>query len=199
MYKTRSRRMQHRSYIDGISGNFESGDRSRQKVPIHIKEAFERGSKIQGNLSIIVKGGYLVLSRGFFVFCPKSQMYPEITSQLDFEAVRKKILEFRVIKLDEFSAVVSRRKALENQAWANIHNAMRNNLPIKGKVKTFQHYGIFVDIGSIDGLLHISQIPGRDKEDFRKLFPVGQILRVYVLAANRKQNRISLSLVKQRK
>ena len=197
MYKTRSRRMQHRSYQNAITGKFKNRSSSRQGVPSGIKKAFAQGSNIEGNLSTEVKGGYRILSKGFYVFCPRSEMYPEIKSPLDFEMLRKDTVEFKVIKLDTYSAVVSRKKALAEHAWANVRNAMSQKRAIKGVVKNLQHYGIFVDIGAIDGLLHVSQIPRTRSEEPKTSFQVGQRLNVFILAADKKRNRISLSLYKQ--
>lgn len=162
-----------------------------------LEKALESGEFVTGVTSGKVKGGLTVLVNGIRAFLPGSLVDTRPTK--DLSPYENKTLEFKVIKLDRKrnNVVVSRRAVVESE-----HSEEREQLleklvegaVLKGVVKNLTDYGAFVDLGGIDGLLHITDMAWKRVRHPSEVVEVGQELDVRVLKYDRERNRVSLGL-----
>ncbi len=169
----------------------------RAKAWISLSRAFENNQPVMGVISGKVKGGFTVELDSIRAFLPGSLV--DVRPVRDPSGLEGKELEFKVIKLDQKrnNVVVSRRSVVESESSAE-REALLGNLQegqeVKGVVKNLTDYGAFVDLGGIDGLLHITDMAWRRVKHPSEIVAVGQELKVKVLKFDREKSRVSLGL-----
>ena len=186
------------SLEDGFGSTKLSRDRAKRlSAWLDLEAAMNEGRIVSGLVQGRVKGGLTVLMNGLRAFLPGSlvDMRP-IKDTAPFEG---KEMEFKVIKLDRKrnNVVVSRRAVLEASMGAD-RQALLDNLKegqvIKGVVKNITDYGAFVDLGGIDGLLHITDMAWRRVKHPSEVVQVGQEVEAKILKFDQEKNRVSLGL-----
>jgi small subunit ribosomal protein S1 len=169
----------------------------RAKAWISLSRAFENNQPVMGVISGKVKGGFTVELDSIRAFLPGSLV--DVRPVRDPSGLEGRELEFKVIKLDQKrnNVVVSRRSVVESESSAE-REALLGNLQegqeVKGIVKNLTDYGAFVDLGGIDGLLHITDMAWRRVKHPSEIVSVGQELKVKVLKFDRDKTRVSLGL-----
>ena len=162
-----------------------------------LRGAFANHVPVEGKVTGRNKGGYDVTIAGMRAFCPLSQIEFGFPKNLD--AFLSKSYLFHITELaDDLSAmVVSRTQVLKeerehaaNEAWARIAQGME----IEGAVKSVRDFGVFVDLGGVDGMVHVSELSHRASAHPAQIVKVGDTVRVKVLEANREKGRIALSM-----
>lgn len=162
-----------------------------------LAKAYEAGEPVKGIISGKVKGGFTVDIQTIRAFLPGSLV--DVRPMRDPMVLEGKELEFKVIKLDQKrnNVVVSRRSAMETEGSVE-REALMSNLQegqeTKGVVKNLTDYGAFVDLGGVDGLLHITDMAWRRVKHPSEIVSVGQEIAVKVLKFDRDRNRVSLGL-----
>jgi len=162
-----------------------------------LTKAFENSEIVTGQISGKVKGGYTVDIENVRAFLPGSLV--DIRPVRDTTYLEGKPLEFKVIKLDRArnNVVVSRREVLEEEYSAEREALLENlqeGVVLKGIVKNLVDYGAFVDLGGIDGLLHITDMAWKRVKDPSEVVNVGDEIEVKVLKFDRERMRVSLGL-----
>ena len=184
----------------------ESGDGetllSREKAKrneawAHLDEAFEDGESVTGVIDGKVKGGFTVQLGGIRAFLPGSLV--DIRPVRDTSHLEGKELQFKVIKIDQKrnNVVVSRRAVIESEHSAdreNILASLQEGQVVKGIVKNLTDYGAFVDLGGVDGLLHITEMAWKRVKHPSEIVSVGDEIQVKVLKFDRERQRVSLGL-----
>src|SRR5436853_193415 len=162
-----------------------------------LETAMEEGSVVEGLINGKVKGGLTVMENGIRAFLPGSLV--DIRPVKDTSPYENKVMEFKVIKLDRKrnNVVVSRRAVLEASQGAE-RQALLSNLTegavVKGIVKNITDYGAFVDLGVIDGLLHITDLAWRRVKHPSEVLAVGDEVTAKVLKFDQEKNRVSLGM-----
>ncbi len=162
-----------------------------------LEKAFEDQSIVTGVMTGKVKGGYTIAIDGIRAFLPSSLV--DVRPVRDPGYLEGKELEFKVIKIDKKrnNVVVSRRAVVEKEMSAE-REALLANLEegqtVKGIVKNLTDYGAFVDLGGIDGLLHITDIAWRRVKHPSEVLKIGDEIEAKVLRYDRERNRVSLGL-----
>ena len=162
-----------------------------------LEVALEQGTLVRGLINGKVKGGLTVMVNGIRAFLPGSLV--DIRPVKDTNPYEGKEMEFKVIKLDRKrnNVVVSRRAVLEASQGAE-RQALLENLKegavVKGVVKNITDYGAFVDLGGIDGLLHITDLAWRRVRHPSEMLAVGDEVEAKVLKFDQEKNRVSLGL-----
>ena len=173
---------------------------SKEKAHFHkvwkdIKEAYDTGSEIKGTIVRRIKGGLKVRIMGVEAFLPGSQV--DLRQVPNLEQFIGKEFDFRVIKLNKRrrNIVVSRRQVLE-EARAEQKEALIKELEEeqvrKGVVKNITDFGVFVDLGGIDGLLHITDMSWGRVRHPSNMFSIGDEIEVKILKFDKERERISL-------
>jgi len=161
-----------------------------------MQAAYDDGSVIQGKITDRIKGGFVVDVRGLRAFLPVSLL--DVSPVHDPSYLQGKALEFKIINLDQRhnNLVVSRRAVLTNAdgSQQDIAERIKEGEIMDGVVKNLTEYGAFVDLGGIDGLLHITDMSWKRVRNPTEAVSVGQALKVKVLKHDRERNRISLGL-----
>ncbi|HZP11752.1 MAG TPA: 30S ribosomal protein S1 [Nevskiaceae bacterium] len=162
-----------------------------------LQQAFEKGEIVAGIITGKVKGGFTVDIGTVRAFLPGSLV--DVRPVRDTAYLEGKPLEFKVIKLDKLrnNVVVSRREVLEAEYSAERDSLLQNlqeGVVLKGVVKNLVEYGAFVDLGGVDGLLHITDMSWKRVKDPSEVVQVGQELEVKVLKYDRERRRVSLGL-----
>lgn len=162
-----------------------------------LTAACEAGTIVTGHVSNRIKGGFAVDIDGVRAFLPGSLI--DVKPVSDTESLIGTTTEFKVIKVDEKrnNIVVSRRAVLEEKTSQERSKALLNleeGQVIKGVVKNLTDYGAFVDLGGVDGLLHITDIAWKRVKHPRELLKVGQEVEVVILKFDRDKSRISLGM-----
>jgi small subunit ribosomal protein S1 len=188
--------------IDAFEDGFGSTRLSREKAKrlsawSSLEQALEQGTIVSGLVSGKVKGGLTVLVNGIRAFLPGSLV--DMRPVKDTSMFENKELEFKVIKLDRKrnNVVVSRRAVMEATAGAE-REALLTNLKegaiVKGIVKNITDYGAFVDLGGVDGLLHITDLAWRRVKHPSEVLTVGDEVEAKVLKFDQEKNRVSLGI-----
>ncbi len=188
--------------LDAIENGWGETRLSREKAKrarawISLSKAFEGNLPVMGVITGKVKGGFTVELDSIRAFLPGSLV--DVRPVRDSSGLEGKELEFKVIKLDQKrnNVVVSRRSVMESESSAE-REALLGNLQegqeVKGVVKNLTDYGAFVDLGGIDGLLHITDMAWRRVKHPSEIVTVGQELLVKVLKFDRDKTRVSLGL-----
>ena len=166
-----------------------------QKSWIEILDAKETGETLEGAVTEIVKGGVIVDYKGCRVFIPASQATERRGDPL--EELLKKHVKFRIIDIDQrrrrtvgsIRAVLREiRKEAEEAFWNSIEEGQK----FTGTVKSLTNYGAFVDLGGIDGMVHISEMSWKRIKHPSEIFEVGQEVEVYIKSLDGEKKRISL-------
>ena len=169
----------------------------RAETWIRLEKVFEAGEIVKGIISGKVKGGFTVDVGSIRAFLPGSLV--DIRPIRDTAHLEGRELEFKLIKLDakRNNVVVSRRAVMEAESSAEREQLLANlqeGQVVKGIVKNLTDYGAFVDLGGIDGLLHITDMAWKRVRHPSEVVEVGQELDVRVLKYDRERNRVSLGL-----
>ena len=162
-----------------------------------IEDAFRGGSTVKGSINGKVRGGFTVNICDIRAFLPQSLV--DTTHLRDPMALEGQALDFKVIKLDTArnNVVVSRRAVLEEENSAErqvLLDSLQEGSEIDGLVKNLTEYGAFVDLGGVDGLLHITDMAWRRIRHPEEVVTVGERVRVKILKFDREKNRISLGM-----
>ena len=188
--------------LDSLEDGFGETRLSREKakrarVWSVLEEAFEQQEIVKGTISGKVKGGFTVDIGEIRAFLPGSLV--DVRPVRDAAYLEGKEQEFKVIKLDRRrnNVVVSRRAVVE-QEYSAEREALLQNLQegqiVDGVVKNLTDYGAFLDLGGIDGLLHITDMAWRRVKHPSEVVAVGDAIQVKVLKFDRDRNRVSLGL-----
>ena len=169
----------------------------RDQVWRRLEKAFENEDIVKGVISGKVKGGFTVDIEEIRAFLPGSLV--DVRPVRDPVYLEGKELEFKVIKLDQRrnNVVVSRRAVVETEFSAEREALLENlqeGITVKGIVKNLTDYGVFVDLGGIDGLLHITDMAWKRVKHPSEIVEVGQEIDVKVLKFDRERNRVSLGM-----
>ena len=162
-----------------------------------LEGAFENSSAVKGTLSGKVKGGFTVDINDIRAFLPGSLV--DIRPLRETAHLEGRDLDFKVIKLDQRrnNVVVSRRAVLEEENSAEreaLLASLQEGQEVKGVVKNLTDYGAFVDLGGIDGLLHITDMAWRRVRHPSEMVTVGNEVMVKILRFDREKNRVSLGM-----
>lgn len=188
--------------VDAVDNGMGQTLLSREKAKraetwIELEKLYDNNEIVTGLISGKVKGGFTVDIGSVRAFLPGSLV--DTRPVRDTAHLEGKELEFKVIKLDQKrnNVVVSRRAVMESENSAE-REALLSNLEegqeVMGVVKNLTDYGAFVDLGGIDGLLHITDMAWRRIKHPSEVVEVGQELKVKVLKFDRERNRVSLGL-----
>ena len=188
--------------IESVENGFGETKLSREKAKraadwIALEEAMENGDILSGVINGKVKGGLTVMINSIRAFLPGSLV--DVRPVKDTSHFEGKEIEFKVIKLDKKrnNVVVSRRAVLEatlgEERKALLENLQEGSI-IKGIVKNITDYGAFVDLGGIDGLLHITDLAWRRVKHPSEVLEVGQEVEAKVLKFDQDKQRVSLGI-----
>src|ERR1700749_3189684 len=175
-----------------------SRDKARREESwVKLEQAFEKNEKVEGVIFNQVKGGFTVDLDGAVAFLPRSQV--DIRPIRDVAPLMNNSQPFQILKMDRRrgNIVVSRRTVLE-ETRAEQRQELVQNLEegqvIDGVVKNITDYGAFVDLGGIDGLLHVTDIAWRRVNHPTEVLNIGQQVRVKIIKINHETHRISLGM-----
>ncbi|MEO5342276.1 MAG: 30S ribosomal protein S1 [Gammaproteobacteria bacterium SHHR-1] len=188
--------------LDAVEDGFGATRLSREKAKRHhawleLDKAFEDEEIVTGRINGKVKGGFTVELGEIRAFLPGSLV--DVRPVRDTAYLEGKELEFKVIKLDQKrnNVVVSRRAVVE-QEYSEEREKLLENLQegqeVAGVVKNLTDYGAFVDLGGIDGLLHITDMAWKRVKHPSEVVEIGDEIQVKVLKFDRERNRVSLGL-----
>ncbi|KZZ30263.1 30S ribosomal protein S1, partial [Oleiphilus sp. HI0081] len=188
--------------LDAVEDGFGETRLSREKAKRaeawkELEKAFEAEEIVKGVINGKVKGGFTVELKTIRAFLPGSLV--DVRPVRDTLHLEGKELEFKVIKLDQKrnNVVVSRRSVLEAENSAEreaLLESMAEGMEAKGIVKNLTDYGAFVDLGGVDGLLHITDMAWKRIKHPSEIVNVGDEINVKVLKFDRERNRVSLGL-----
>ncbi|MGY8815874.1 MAG: 30S ribosomal protein S1, partial [Gammaproteobacteria bacterium] len=188
--------------LDSIDDGFGETRLSREKAKrlmawTFLEKAHEAGDTIVGVITERVKGGFTVEIDTVRAFLPGSLV--DTRPVRDTSYLEGKPLEFKVIKIDQKrnNVVVSRRAVVENESSAErdaMLESIKEGAVVKGVVKNLTDYGAFLDLGGIDGLLHITDMAWKRVKDPGEIVNIGDEIDVKVLKFDRERNRVSLGL-----
>ena len=183
---------------DGFGETLLSRDKAkRHEAWIKLEKAYEDAETVTGIINGKVKGGFTVELDGIRAFLPGSLV--DVRPVRDTLHLEGKELEFKVIKLDQKrnNVVVSRRAVIESENSAERDQLLENlqeGMEVKGIVKNLTDYGAFVDLGGVDGLLHITDMAWKRVKHPSEIVNVGDEITVKVLKFDRERTRVSLGL-----
>ncbi|APZ42811.1 30S ribosomal protein S1 [Acidihalobacter ferrooxydans] len=188
--------------LDAVEDGFGETRLSREKAKRAkawkvLEEAFENEEVVTGKITGKVKGGFTVDINDIRAFLPGSLV--DVRPVRDTAYLEGKDLEFKVIKLDRRrnNVVVSRRAVVESEYSAEreaLLESLNEGQVLKGVVKNLTDYGAFLDLGGIDGLLHITDMAWKRVKHPSEVVNIGDEIDVKVLKFDREQNRVSLGL-----
>jgi len=186
------------SIEDGYGTTRLSRDKAKRLKAWHdLEQAMEQGTVVAGLVTSKVKGGLTVMINGIRAFLPGSLV--DVRPVKDTSPFEGKQLEFKVIKLDRKrnNVVVSRRAVLEaslGEEREKLLATLSEGAIVKGVVKNITDYGAFVDLGGIDGLLHITDLAWRRVKHPSEVLAVGDEVTAKVLKFDQEKNRVSLGM-----
>jgi 4-hydroxy-3-methylbut-2-enyl diphosphate reductase len=160
-----------------------------------INEAAENNTTLTGSVAAVVKGGVIVVCEGAKVFIPASQTGVPKTGKL--EDLSRKEIKFKIIEVNEArgrmvgsirAALKEENDAVKDKFWAEIAEGTR----YKGEVKSIESYGVFVDLGGVDGMVHLSELTWNRVRHPKEIVSVGDKLDVYVKSFDPEKRRVSL-------
>ncbi len=188
--------------LDAVEDGFGETKLSREKAIrartwIDLEKAFEEGAVVDGVINGRVKGGFTVEIDNVRAFLPGSLV--DVRPVRDPAYLEGKELEFKVIKLDQRrnNVVVSRRAVVEKEYSAEreaLLKELQEGNTVKGIVKNLTDYGAFVDLGGIDGLLHITDMAWKRVKHPSEVVEVGMEIDVKILKFDRERQRVSLGM-----
>ncbi|MDH5552450.1 MAG: 30S ribosomal protein S1 [Nitrosomonas sp.] len=186
------------SLEDGYGETRLSRDKAKRLTAWHdLEAAMESGAIVSGMVNGKVKGGLTAMINGIRAFLPGSLV--DIRPVKDTTPYENKEMEFKVIKLDRKrnNVVVSRRAVLEETQGADRETllaSLQEGAVVNGIVKNITDYGAFVDLGGIDGLLHITDLAWRRVKHPTEIINVGDEVTAKVLKFDKEKNRVSLGM-----
>ncbi|WDD96842.1 30S ribosomal protein S1 [Thalassomonas actiniarum] len=188
--------------LDATDDGFGETILSREKAKRHeawqvLEKAYEEKETVIGVINGKVKGGFTVEVSNIRAFLPGSLV--DVRPVRDTAHLEGKDLEFKVIKLDQKrnNVVVSRRAVIENESSEErdqLLESLQEGQEVKGIVKNLTDYGAFVDLGGIDGLLHITDMAWKRVKHPSEIVNVGDEIQVKVLKFDRERTRVSLGM-----
>ena len=188
--------------LDSVEDGFGETLLSREKAKRHeawlqLEKAYEEQATVVGLINGKVKGGFTVEVNTIRAFLPGSLV--DVRPVRDTAHLEGKELEFKVIKLDQKrnNVVVSRRAVIETENTSERDSLLANlqeGQEVKGIVKNLTDYGAFVDLGGVDGLLHITDMAWKRVKHPSEIVNVGDEIAVKVLKFDRERTRVSLGL-----
>ena len=186
------------SLENGFGDTILSRDKAKRLASwLSLEKAMESDELVTGTVSGKVKGGLTVLTNGIRAFLPGSLV--DTRPVKDTTPFEGKTMEFRVIKLDRKrnNVVLSRRAVIEasmGEERAKLMETLKEGTIVTGVVKNITDYGAFVDLGGIDGLLHITDLAWRRVRHPSEVLAVGQEITAKVLKYDQEKNRVSLGV-----
>ncbi len=188
--------------LDAVEDGAGNTRLSREKAKRHhawavLEKAFEASENVTGRINGKVKGGFTVELGEIRAFLPGSLV--DVRPVRDTAYLENKDLEFKVIKLDRRrnNVVVSRRAVVEteySEEREKLLESLQEGMEIKGIVKNLTDYGAFVDLGGIDGLLHITDMAWKRVKHPSEVVEIGDEIDIKVLKFDREKQRVSLGL-----
>ncbi len=175
-----------------------SRDKARREESwVRLEVAFEKNEKVVGQISNQVKGGFTVDLDGAMAFLPRSQV--DIRPVRDVAPLMHTPQPFQILKMDKRrgNIVVSRRVVLEEtraEQRSELVSSLEEGQIVDGVVKNITDYGAFVDLGGIDGLLHVTDIAWRRINHPSEVLSIGQQVKVQIVRVNQETHRISLGM-----
>ncbi|EJF74508.1 30S ribosomal protein S1 [Bartonella alsatica] len=189
-------------YIERIENAMGEAVLSREKARreeswIRLEEKFNAGARVEGVIFSQVKGGFTVDLDGAVAFLPRSQV--DIRPIRDVSPLMHNSQSFEILKMDRRrgNIVVSRRTVLEEsraEQRSEIVQNLEENQIVEGVVKNITDYGAFVDLGGIDGLLHVTDMAWRRVNHPSEVLTIGQTIKVQIIRINQDTHRISLGM-----
>ncbi|NYT85705.1 30S ribosomal protein S1 [Pollutimonas harenae] len=186
------------SLENGYGDTILSRDRAKRlSAWLQLEQALESGEMVNGTITGKVKGGLTVMTNGIRAFLPGSLV--DLRPVKDTTPYEGKTMEFKVIKLDRKrnNVVLSRRAVLEasmGEERQKLLETLSEGAVVKGVVKNITDYGAFVDLGGIDGLLHITDMAWRRVRHPSEVLQVGQEVEAKVLKFDQEKSRVSLGV-----
>jgi small subunit ribosomal protein S1 len=186
------------SLENGYGDTILSRDRAKRlSAWLQLEQALESGEMVTGTITGKVKGGLTVMTNGIRAFLPGSLV--DLRPVKDTTPYEGKTMEFKVIKLDRKrnNVVLSRRSVLEasmGEERQKLLETLSEGAVVKGVVKNITDYGAFVDLGGIDGLLHITDMAWRRVRHPSEVLQVGQEVEAKVLKFDQEKSRVSLGV-----
>ena len=162
-----------------------------------VVEAYENEEIVKGFVKIRTKGGMIVDVFGIEAFLPGSQI--DIKPIRDYDQFVNQTIDFKIVKINpEFRNVVVSHKALleaeQEQKRAELIGKLEKGQVLEGEVKNITNYGVFVDLGGVDGLIHITDLSWGRINHPEEIVKIGDKIKVVVLDFNEQQKRIALGL-----
>jgi small subunit ribosomal protein S1 len=189
-------------YLDRVENALGEAVISRDKARreeswVKLERAFEANEKVMGSIFNAVKGGYTVDLDGATAFLPRSQV--DIRPIRDVAPLMGQPQPFQILKMDRRrgNIVVSRRTVLEEtraEARSELVASLEEGQTVDGVVKNITEYGAFVDLGGIDGLLHVTDMAWRRVNHPSEVVTIGQSVKVKIIKINQDTHRISLGI-----
>ena len=186
----------HKNELDGtIALSFEKA--KRMQVFDQLENVQESNKVIKGHIVRRIKGGYTVDLGGVEAFLPGSHV--DLRPVPDMDALVNQEFEFRVLKINRrrSNVIVSRRVLLEEERDAkrqDLLQTLEEGQIVRGKAKNITEYGVFVDLGGLDGLLHITDMSWKRIRHPKEMITMGQDLELKVLSFDKENNKVSLGL-----
>ena len=174
----------------------------REEVWADLEKQYEKGERVTGMIFGRVKGGFTVDLGGAVAFLPGSQV--DIRPVRDVSPLMGTPQPFHILKMDRSrgNIVVSRRAVLEesrDEVRSEIMENLKEGMVLQGVVKNITDYGAFIDLGGVDGLLHVTDISWKRVNHPSEVLHVGQNIDVQVIRFNEENQRISLGIAKKYK
>ncbi|HLS17726.1 MAG TPA: 30S ribosomal protein S1 [Paenalcaligenes sp.] len=186
------------AFENGYGDTILSRDRAKRlSAWLALEQALESGEHVTGTIVGRVKGGMTVMTNGIRAFLPGSLV--DLRPVKDTSQFEGQTVEFKVIKLDRKrnNVVLSRRAVLEEsmgEERERLLEKLEEGLVLNGIVKNITDYGAFIDLGGIDGLLHITDMAWRRVRHPSELVQIGEEIEVKVLKFDRERSRVSLGV-----
>jgi small subunit ribosomal protein S1 len=185
-------------FEDGLGATLLSRDKAKKnKAWSELENAFEKEATIIGRINGKVRGGFTVAVGALRAFLPGSLV--DVRPIRDTTFLENRDLEFKVIKIDQKrnNVVLSRRAVVEKEYSAEreeLLKTLEEGAVVTGVVKNLTDYGAFIDLGGIDGLLHITDMAWRRVRHPSECVEIGQEIKVKVLKYDKDKNRVSLGM-----
>ncbi|WP_196260067.1 30S ribosomal protein S1 [Pelagibacterium limicola] len=189
-------------YVDRVENAMGEAVLSREKARreeswVRLEALYEKGEKVEGQIFNQVKGGFTVDLDGAVAFLPRSQV--DIRPIRDIGPLMNVAQPFQILKMDKRrgNIVVSRRAILEEsraEQRSEIVQQLEEGQVVEGVVKNITDYGAFVDLGGIDGLLHVTDIAWRRVNHPNEVLSIGETIKVQIIRVNQESHRISLGM-----
>jgi small subunit ribosomal protein S1 len=189
-------------YVDRVENAMGEAVLSREKARreeswVRLEALYEKNEKVEGQIFNQVKGGFTVDLDGAVAFLPRSQV--DIRPIRDIAPLMNVPQPFQILKMDKRrgNIVVSRRAILEEsraEQRSEIVQQLEEGQVVEGVVKNITDYGAFVDLGGIDGLLHVTDIAWRRVNHPNEVLSIGETIKVQIIRVNQESHRISLGM-----